>query len=256
MGKGNMKTKAMTMAVAMSMVAGLCPATVFAAETSAVAKDGTYTKTAHVSDTEEEGWSEYDVEVALQIAGGKITGINVTPGSTYDSESDSYFNWAKDGRTKKGVTYPGYTSLVGKDATEETISSWDAVSGATCTSKGVKEAATAAIKEAIEAGAVVEVNTAELEQAIAAAKVLKESDYTADSWKAMQEKLTAAETALSKKESQDAVDKAKNELNDAVKALKKAEVTSETYVLMNIPYAQFYAADGVEGADSVSSATK
>ena len=256
MGKGNMKTKAMTMAVAMSMVAGLCPATVFAAETSAVAKDGTYTKTAHVSDTEEEGWSEYDVEVALQIAGGKITGINVTPGSTYDSESDSYFNWAKDGRTKKGVTYPGYTSLVGKDATEETISNWDAVSGATCTSKGVKEAATAAIKEAIEAGAVVEVNTAELEQAIAAAKVLKESDYTADSWKAMQEKLTAAETALSKKESQDAVDKAKNELNDAVKALKKAEVTSETYVLMNIPYAQFYAADGVEGADSVSSATK
>ena len=256
MGKGNMKTKAMTMAVAMSMVAGLCPATVFAAETSAVAKDGTYTKTAHVSDTEEEGWSEYDVEVALQIAGGKITGINVTPGSTYDSESDSYFNWAKDGRTKKGVTYPGYTSLVGKDATEETINSWDAVSGATCTSKGVKEAATAAVKEAIEAGAVVEVNTAELEQAIAAAKVLKESDYTADSWKAMQEKLTAAETALSKKESQDAVDKAKNELNDAVKALKKAEVTSETYVLMNIPYAQFYVADGVEGADSVSSATK
>ena len=256
MGKGNMKTKAMTMAVAMSMVAGLCPATVFAAETSAVAKDGTYTKTAHVSDTEEEGWSEYDVEVALQIAGGKITGINVTPGSTYDSESDSYFNWAKDGRTKKGVTYPGYTSLVGKDATEETINSWDAVSGATCTSKGVKEAATAAIKEAIEAGAVVEVNTAELEQAIAAAKVLKESDYTADSWKAMQEKLTAAETALSGKESQDAVDKAKNELNDAVKALKKAEVTSETYVLMNIPYAQFYAADGVKGADSVSSATK
>lgn len=145
---------------------------------------------------------------------------------------------------------------MGKDATEETINSWDAVSGATCTSKGVKEAATAAIKEAIEAGAVVEVNTAELEQAIAAAKVLKESDYTADSWKAMQEKLTAAETALSGKESQDAVDKAKNELNDAVKALKKAEVTSETYVLMNIPYAQFYAADGVKGADSVSSATK
>ena len=34
MGKGTIKTKAMTMAVAMSMVAGLCPSTVFAASGS------------------------------------------------------------------------------------------------------------------------------------------------------------------------------------------------------------------------------
>ncbi|MEE0258677.1 MAG: hypothetical protein UD035_03710 [Coprococcus comes] len=45
MGKGTIKTKAMTMAVAMSMVAGLCPSTVFAASGSVVAKDGTYTAT-------------------------------------------------------------------------------------------------------------------------------------------------------------------------------------------------------------------
>ena len=45
MGKGTIKTKAMTMAVAMSMVAGLCPSTVFAANSEVVAKvqDGTYT---------------------------------------------------------------------------------------------------------------------------------------------------------------------------------------------------------------------
>ena len=43
MGKGTIKTKAMTMAVAMSMVAGLCPSTVFAANSEVVAKvqDGT-----------------------------------------------------------------------------------------------------------------------------------------------------------------------------------------------------------------------
>ena len=43
MGKGTIKTKAMTMAVAMSMVAGLCPSTVFAANSEDVAKvqDGT-----------------------------------------------------------------------------------------------------------------------------------------------------------------------------------------------------------------------
>ena len=49
MGKGTIKTKAMTMAVAMSMVAGLCPSTVFAASENEVAADGTYTKTAHVT---------------------------------------------------------------------------------------------------------------------------------------------------------------------------------------------------------------
>ena len=37
MGKGTIKTKAMTMAVAMSMVAGLCPSTVFAANSEVVA---------------------------------------------------------------------------------------------------------------------------------------------------------------------------------------------------------------------------
>ena len=46
MGKGTIKTKAMTMAVAMSMVAGLCPSTVFAAYSEVIAKvaaNGTYT---------------------------------------------------------------------------------------------------------------------------------------------------------------------------------------------------------------------
>ena len=45
-----MKVKAMSMAVAMSMVVGLCPSTIFAATGSQTAKDGTYTKTAHVTE--------------------------------------------------------------------------------------------------------------------------------------------------------------------------------------------------------------
>ena len=50
MGKGTIKTKAMTMAVAMSMVAGLCPSTVFAANSEVVAKvqDGTQYLERHV----------------------------------------------------------------------------------------------------------------------------------------------------------------------------------------------------------------
>ena len=42
-----MKVKAMSMAVAMSMVVGLCPSTIFAATGSQTAKDGTYTKTSN-----------------------------------------------------------------------------------------------------------------------------------------------------------------------------------------------------------------
>ena len=47
-------------------------------------------------------------------------------------------------------------------------------------------------------------------------------------------------------------------LTDAMDALepKTPEVQKEVYVLMNIPYADFYKADGVTGADTVSSATK
>ena len=108
MKKKDIATKVVTTAVAMTMVAGMCPTTVFAATGSEVAKDGVYTGTAHVTDEQEEEWSEYDVSVSLQVSGGKITGIDVTPGATYNTESDSYFNWAKEGRTRKGVNYPGY----------------------------------------------------------------------------------------------------------------------------------------------------
>ena len=247
-----MKVKAMSMAVAMSMVVGLCPSTIFAATGSQTTKDGTYTKTAHVArtaedDENEDEWNEYDVEVSLKVEDGKFSAITVTPGEGYNAESDSYF--AKAVSKSKGIQ----KMLVGKAATEDTINGWDSVSGATRTSKAVKEAALAAIKSANEA---VTVDTTKLEAAITAAEALKEADYTADSWSAMQTKLTVAKAALKAKESQSAVDTAADELNTAVKALKKAEVAKETYVLMNIPYSEFYAADKVAGADSVSSATK
>ena len=54
---------------------------------------------------------------------------------------------------------------------------------------------------------------------------IRDSDYTADSWKAVQTALTAAKSALSAKESQSAVDTAKDALNTAVKGLVKAPVS-------------------------------
>ena len=258
MGKGTIKTKAMTMAVAMSMVAGLCPSTVFAASGSEVAADGTYTKTAHVTRIEsidsDDEWNEYDVEVSLTVKNGKFEDITVTPGEGYDSGNSSYFNKAYD--KSKGIK----TLLKGKDATEDVVNSWktDAVSSATRTATAVKAAALAAIQSAPTASTEITVDTSALENAISTAEGLSKDAYTEASWTAMQEKLTAAKEALTAKESQTVVDTATTELTKAIDALvpKTPDAQKEVYVLMNIPYADFYKADGVTGADTVSSATK
>ena len=257
MGKGTIKTKAMTMAVAMSMVAGLCPSTAFAASGSVVAKDGTYTATKHVVNNpdDENDWDEYDVEVSLTVSDGKFSNITVTPKNGYDSTTnDFYFNKAYN--KSKGIN----TLLKDKDATEDTINGWDTKTGATCTATAVKAAALEAIQSAPAASTEVTVDTTALSGAIASAEALKdkEEDYTAESWSNMQEKLTAAKNVFTAKESQATVDAAARALTDAMNALeaKTPDVQKEVYVLMNIPYADFYKADGVTGADAVSSATK
>ena len=248
MKKKNITTKAMTMAVAMSMVAGLCPSTVFAATGSEVAKDGVYKSTKHVVNNpeDENAWTEYDVQVKLTVENGKFSDIVVEPLEGYDAkESASYFAKAYD--KSKGIK----TKLVGQAATEETINSWDTVSQATCTSKAVKEAALEAIRSA---GTATAVDTTALEQAIVAAKALNESDYTADSWKAMQTALTAAESAQAAKESQESVDKAKDTLNTAVNALVKAETKEEySYVYVGMTWAEYWANEGVLNAGSTAS---
>ena len=250
MKKKNITTKAMTMAVAMSMVAGLCPSTVFAATGSEVAKDGVYTSTKHVTRTQEDvddenEWNEYDVQVDLKVENGKFSDIVVTKKNGYESANDSYFSKAYD--KSKGIK----TKLVGQVATEDTINSWDTVSQATRTSKAIKEAALEAIRSA---GTATAVDTTALEQAIVAAKALNESDYTADSWKAMQTALTAAESAQAAKESQESVDKAKDTLNTAVNALVKAETKEEySYVYVGMTWAEYWANEGVLNAGSTAS---
>ena len=103
--------------------------------------------------------------------------------------------------------------------------------------------------------ALAKVNTEKLAAAIAKADALKEVDYTADSWTTMQAALTEAKSALEAKESQEKVDAAEAKLTKAIEALEKNAVAKEVYVLMNIPYDKFYAAEGVDYADVVTSAT-
>lgn len=256
--KNEFQTKALAAVMTASMVTGMAPASVYAASGEQVAKDGTYTQTTHVKDGDEDGWSEYDVNVSLTVENGKFKDITVTPSASYNDESKTYLNWAVDANTSKRVGIR--TKLLNQSATESTINSWDTVSGATYTSKAIKEAALAAIKSAPAADAEVKIDTTALESAIAKAEALQKDSYTEASWNAMQTKLTAAKDALTKKESQDAVTTAVSELETAISGLEAAPVTPTEkveYVLMNIPYADFYASElnNSVAVDSVSSAT-
>ena len=253
MKKKNVETKVITIMMAASMAASICPVSAWAVTGDKVAKDGTYVSSAKIAKSDDD-WSDYDVTVSLTVENGKISKVDVTPGATYDSENKTYFNKALNGKNGK---FNGLKSLEGQSATETTVNNFkaDAVSGATIVANAMKEGALEAILSSPEASTVVEVDTTSLEKAIENAGKYKESDYTQDSWTALESALTNAKDALTKKESQDAVDKAASDLNTAIQGLKKAEVTTEGYVLMNIPYAAFYESDGVTSVDSVSSAT-
>ena len=169
--------------MAAAMVMSTCPTTAFAVTADKVAADGTYTATRHVYRTvedEDDEWNEYDVDVTVSVKDGKISDITATPKNGYvEADNSSYFSKAYS--KKSGIK----TLLTGKDAAEDTINGWSTVSGATRTSKAIKEAALEAIQGAPE-----------------------------------------------------------------------ASTAQEAYVLMNIPYADFYAAEGDADVDAVSSATK
>lgn len=140
--------KFLTFALTASVTATMFPTSAFAVTGSQVAADGTYTGAGNVKAAEDDDneWNAYDISVSVGVQDGNISSISVTPGSTYDEESNSYFNKAKTGNKKKNQ--PGYESLIGQVATEETINSWDTVSGATRTSTAVKKAALEAIQSA------------------------------------------------------------------------------------------------------------
>ena len=249
MGKGTIKTKAMTMAVAMSMVAGLCPSTVFAANSSDVAKiqDGTYEGKAECTPDRHGNFEKYNLSLQVNVKDGKIKSIGNISGDGDEGNSD-YILDAVNG-------YDNITGVVQQIADANGTEGINAVSGATCSSNAIVEAVNNALENATKKEENKEENTVkteDLQAVIKKAEGLTEADYTAESWKTMQDALTAAKDALEKKESQTAVDSAKDTLNAEIDALVKKEV----YVLMNIPYADFYKAEGVTGADTVSSATK
>lgn len=244
--------KFLTFALTASVTATMFPTSAFAVTGSQVAADGTYISTAHVTRNEdaeanEDEWEEYDVEVSLTVKDGKITDIVTTPGNGYTSNDAKYVRWSTTDANRGGIN----TKIVGKDATVDTISSWDTVSGATCTSSAIKAAALKAIDQASEKKDEVAVDTAALESAIKSAEALTESDYTAATWSKVSEALKAAKSALTAKESQTAVDSAATALNAAVKGLVKEE--KYVYCYAGLTWSEYWAAEGVQAAGSTAS---
>ena len=185
----------------------------------------------------------------MTVEDGKIKSIDNVLGDG-DRKNKSYIGDATDG-------YDDYIGVVKQIVDANGTDEINAVSGATCSSNAIVNA----VNDALEKATKKDENTVKtdgLQTAITKAESLTENDYGADSWKSMQDALTAAKDALEKKESQTAVDTATTELTKAIDALvpKTPDAQKEVYVLMNIPYADFYKADGVTGADTVSSATK
>lgn len=244
--------KFLTFALTASVTATMFPTSAFAVTGSQVAADGTYISTAHVTRNEdaeanEDEWEEYDVEVNLTVKDGKITGIVTTPGNGYTSNDAKYVRWSTTDANRGGIN----TKIVGKDATVDTISSWDTVSGATCTSSAIRAAALKAIDQASEKKDEVAVDTTALESAIKSAEALTESDYTAATWSKVSEALKAAKSALTAKESQTAVDSAATALNAAVKGLVKEE--KYVYCYAGLTWSEYWAAEGVRAAGSTAS---
>lgn len=243
--------KFLTFALTASVTATMFPTSAFAVTGSQVAADGTYTSAGNVKAAEDDDneWNAYDISVSVGVQDGNISSISVTPGNTYDEESNSYFNKAKTGNKKRNQ--PGYESLIGQVATEETINSWDTVSGATRTSTAVKKAALEALGKASEKKDEVAVDTTALESAIKSAEALTESDYTAATWSKVSEALKAAKSAFTAKESQTAVDSAATALNAAVKGLVKEE--KYVYCYAGLTWSEYWAAEGVQAAGSTAS---
>ena len=136
------------------------------------------------------------------------------------------------------------------------MTNWDVVSKATCTSYAVKQAALAAIQSAPGASTAVTVDTSALEASITKAKVLKESDYTAETWSALKTALTSAETALADKKSQDAVDTAKRNLDSAIGNLKAVAKETYSYVYVGLTWAEYWANEGVYQAGNTASSNE
>ncbi len=214
------KSLALLASAAMT-VSSIAPAftSVAMAEGTAKYKDGTYSVTKTVTPDKKNRFEQYNLEVSFIVIDGlvaKIEAKQVTETDEYEDNLD-YIDDAINGLSAQ---------IIDKQSAE----GLDAVSRATCASNAIIDAA----KDALEQAKITEtpdttvVNRADLQAAVEVvyAARYEESEYTAESWDALQAALTAANEALANENAtQKEVDDAKTNLEVAVAALEEAPVT-------------------------------
>lgn len=266
-GKRKLMARSLASMMSASMVLSLCPVSALAAPDT-VYTDGTYTGTATVEPNERHQFDAYDIAVDVTVTGGKVAGVAFSDTNEFGTERQ---NKLYSGDAMSG--WGSYTGIANQIIANNGTDNIDVVSEATCSSKAIVAAVANALQNAEAAEPTPTptptpevVDTAALSQAISDAKAKIQSDYTEDSWKKLAEALEAAEAVLGEETpTQEGVDEAAAALNEAISALVAAPEEDDDddnneeieYVLMNIPYAKFYAEEVSNGVsvDTVSSAT-
>ncbi len=210
--------------IAMAMVFSLMPSTAFAAtssETVAAKVNGTYTGTAQCKPDDDDDFKEYTLSLDVTLADGKITAIsNVqqTTGTDYQKNKiSSYISDAVNGMVSNIIDINGTEGIV------------DLVTEATCTSQAILDA---------------------VDDAIAAAEdKTDEEDGGNGEDDQKQSEEDGGDDGDDQKQSEE--DGEEEEDDD------DADEAEYVYVTMNIPYADFYAAElnNDVAVDSVTSAT-
>ena len=234
-------------ATAENIVAKKKPAT--AEEIAALQAKVTEAEGLNESDYTVDSWKNLQTELQESkdlLAKENPTGAEVTEQTTHLTDALNNLVKAEQPTPEVDTTKIAETveKAEGLKESDYTAESWAAFQSALANAKAVMEAkesqeavdaAMQSLNEAMNAlvktgteDPVKKVTTDALEKAITTAGTLKEADYTADSWKALQTALASAKTALEEKKDQSTVDVATDALNKAISALVKKDAGSQT----------------------------
>lgn len=249
----------LSLLLCLTMMMSLMSVEAFAAEPQSY-QPGTYTAKANVKNSEDndDEWADYAFDVTVTVnAEGKISEVACATDGV-PSESQSYAKKAVSG-TKKATSIPA--QIITQNGTDGV----NVVSGATYTSDAIIAAAKTALGNA-SAPVPTPVDKTALQAKVNAAKALTESDYTAESWAALQTALTKAQAVLDNADAaQSDVDAQLTALTAAVDALVKQPAKPDptpdptpdsgeyTYLYAALTWAEYWANENVYNSTSTVS---
>ena len=144
-----MVKKIASIMLASSLVFGMVAPTALADTTGAKYKDGSYTGQASVLPDEDQDFDAYDIKVDVTVENGAVSKVDYSADTAIDPDNQAYANRAMNGRGNKPGTAARIIEANG-------IEGVDTFSGATCTSKGILEAAGKALEQAVNTEPVTE----------------------------------------------------------------------------------------------------